>query len=58
MLENKLKEVDTKALEAAIAKIVTDATGWKYSCGITSIKYLTIGEAEITLALKTADWMG
>jgi len=58
MLEDKLKEVNTKALEVAIAKTVTDATGWEYSCGITSVKYLRNGEAEITLTLKTSDWLG
>ena len=58
MLEDKLKEVNTKALEAAIAKTMTDATGWEYRCGITSVKYLGTGEAEITLTLKTSDWLG
>jgi hypothetical protein len=58
MLEDKLKEVDTKVLEALIAKTVTDATGWQYSFGISSIKYLRTGEAEITLTLKTSDWLG
>ena len=55
--ENRLKEVNTRALEQAIAKVVTDATGWDYSCRITLIEYVNTGTAEIKLTLDTTDWL-
>ncbi|MBL1176026.1 hypothetical protein [Pantanalinema sp. GBBB05] len=56
-LENKLKEVHTKALEQAIAKVVTDATGWEYACTIRTIEYVNTGTAEVKLTLETTDWL-
>lgn len=56
-LENKLKEVNTKALEQAIAKVVTDATGWDYACTIRAIEYVHTGTAEVKLTLETTDWL-
>lgn len=53
----KLKAVDTKTLETAIEKIVTDATGWEYTCMIKEIQYLELGDAQITLSLRTTDWL-
>ncbi len=56
-LENKLKEVNTRALEAAIAKVVTEATGWDYACTIRNIQYVNTGTAEFSLTLETTDWL-
>jgi hypothetical protein len=56
-LENKLKEVHTRALEQAIAKVVTDATGWDYACTIKLIDYVNTGTAEVKLTLETTDWL-
>lgn len=56
-LENKLKEVNTKALEQAIAKVVTDATGWEYACTVKSIEYVNTGHAEFHITLETTDWL-
>jgi len=53
----RLKAVDTRSLEVAIEKIVSDATGWEYSCNIKDVDYLELGEAQITLSLKTSDWL-
>ncbi|MDX2228654.1 MAG: hypothetical protein NW220_03390 [Leptolyngbyaceae cyanobacterium bins.349] len=56
-LENKLKEVNTRALEQAIAKVVTEATGWDYACTIRNIQYVNTGTAEFSLTLETTDWL-
>ncbi|NJP09779.1 MAG: hypothetical protein HC866_10070 [Leptolyngbyaceae cyanobacterium RU_5_1] len=56
-LENKLKEVNTRSLEQAIAKVVTEASGWDYSCTITSIEYVNTGTAEFKLTVETTDWL-
>lgn len=56
-LENKLKEVNTRLLETEIAKVVTEATGWEYTCTIKSIQYVNTGEAELKLTLETTDWL-
>ncbi len=56
-MENKLKEVNTKALEQAIAKVVTDATGWEYACTFKAIDYVNTGHAEVRLILETTDWL-
>jgi hypothetical protein len=56
-LENKLKEVDTRTLEQAIAKVITDATGWNYACTIKNIHYENTGMAEVRLTLETSDWL-
>lgn len=56
-LENKLKEVNTKALEQAIAKVITDATGWEYDCTFKVIEYVNTGTAEVKLVLETTDWL-
>jgi hypothetical protein len=56
-LENKLKEVNTRALEQAIAKVVTEATGWDYACTIRNIQYVNTGTAEFSLTFETTDWL-
>jgi hypothetical protein len=53
----KLKGVDTRTLEAAIEKIVTEATGWDYTCTIKEIQYLDLGDSQLTLILRTSDWL-
>jgi hypothetical protein len=53
----KLKGVDTRTLEAAIEKIVTEATGWEYTCAIKEIQYLDLGDSQLTLVLRTSDWL-
>jgi hypothetical protein len=53
----KLKKVETAALEEAIAKLVSDATGWKYSCNISEIEYGELGRAQLKLTLETSDWL-
>jgi hypothetical protein len=53
----KLKAVDTRTLETAIEKIVTETTGWDYTCLIKEIQYLELGEAQVTLSLRTTDWL-
>jgi hypothetical protein len=53
----KLKAVDTRSLEQAIETIVSQATGWEYTCLIKHIEYKELGEAEITLSVRTSDWL-
>lgn len=53
----RLKKVDTEALEQAIAKVVSDATGWKYSCNVGAIEYGELGRAQVTLTLETSEWL-
>ena len=53
----KLKGVDTRTLEAAIEKIVIEATGWDYTCTIKEIQYLDLGDSQMTLILRTSDWL-
>jgi hypothetical protein len=53
----KLKAVNTKELEDAIARIVTELTGWDYTCTINTVQYGNVGDAEITLLVKTSDWL-
>lgn len=53
----KLKGVDTRTLEAAIEQIVTQATGWEYTCAIKEIQYLDLGDSQVTLILRTSDWL-
>lgn len=53
----KLKKIDADALQQAIAKIVSDATGWTYDCTISSIEYGELGRAHVKLTLETSDWL-
>jgi hypothetical protein len=53
----KLKAVDTRSLETALEKIVSEATGWEYTCTIKEVQYLELGDAQLTLTLKTSDWL-
>ncbi len=53
----KLKKVDTALLEAAIAQVVSDATGWKYTCNIGSVEYGELGRAQVKLTLETSEWL-
>ena len=53
----KLKKVETQALEQAIAQLVSEATGWTYSCNISSIDYGELGRAELKLTLETSEWL-
>ncbi len=53
----KLKKVETAAMEAAIAKVVTDATGWDYTCNIAEIEYGELGRAQLKLTLETSEWL-
>ncbi|WP_421655373.1 hypothetical protein [Leptothermofonsia sp. ETS-13] len=53
----KLKKVETAALEEAIAKIVSEATGWQYSCTISEIEYGELGRAQLKLTLETSEWL-
>lgn len=53
----KLKGVNTRTLEEAIEKIVTEATGWDYTCAIKEIQYQDLGDAQLTLVLRTSDWL-
>jgi hypothetical protein len=55
--ENKLKEVNTRSLEEEIAKVVSEATGWTYTCRINAIEYVNTGTAEIKITLDTSDWL-
>ena len=55
--ENRLKELNTKALEQAIAEVVTNATGWDYACTVKLIEYVNTGHAEVKLILETTDWL-
>lgn len=54
---SKLKAVNTKELEDAIAKVVSDMTGWDYSCTVNAVEYGNVGDAEMKLVLKTSDWL-
>jgi hypothetical protein len=57
LADNKLKEIEVKALEEAIAKAVSDLTGWNYGCSIKSVQYNDVGVAELDLTLDTSDWL-
>lgn len=58
MADNKLKEIEVKALEQAIAKAISELTGWNYDCSIKSVQYNDVGVAELNLTLDTSDWLG
>lgn len=53
----KLKKIETAKLEEAIAKIVSEATGWQYSCNIGEIEYGELGRAQVKLTLETSEWL-
>ncbi|MGA7937259.1 MAG: hypothetical protein WCA35_27150 [Kovacikia sp.] len=53
----KLKKVDTAALEQAISQVVSDATGWKYTCNVSEIEYGELGKAQVKLVLETSEWL-
>jgi len=53
----KLKKVDTATLEQAIAQVVSDATGWKYTCNVAEIEYGELGKAQVKLTLETSEWL-
>jgi hypothetical protein len=53
----RLKKVDTAKLEAAIAKIVSEATGWQYTCNVSQVEYGELGRANLKLTLETSEWL-
>ncbi|QZZ20956.1 hypothetical protein J5X98_00080 [Leptothermofonsia sichuanensis E412] len=53
----RLKTVETAKLEAAIAQIVSEATGWQYSCNISEIEYGELGRANLKVTLETSEWL-
>jgi hypothetical protein len=57
LANNKLKEIEVKAIEQAIAKAITELTGWNYDCSIKSVQYNDAGIAELNLTLDTSDWL-
>lgn len=53
----RLKKVETAKLEAAIAKIVSEATGWQYTCNVSQVEYGELGRANLKLTLETSEWL-
>lgn len=45
------------SLILAIAKVITNATGWEYDCTFKVIEYVNTGTAEGKLMLETTVWL-